>query len=103
MIHIVLRDNGMWALGHSGYAPKGQDVVCAAVSILMEAAAAELEAQNRLVLSCFGEGMCTLTAAQDCEALDMARQGLFLLARHYGDYMEIRDLRKGRNDHAERS
>ena len=39
MIQITLKDNAMWARGHSGYAPKGQDILCAAVSILMEATA----------------------------------------------------------------
>lgn len=100
MIQVVLRDNAMWAYGHSGYGPKGQDVICAAVSILMEAAAAELEQQGRLTLCCFGTGMCSLAAEEDCETLDVARQGLLLLARYYGDYVSIRDLRKGRKYHA---
>lgn len=100
MILITLRDNAMWACGHSGHAPKGQDTVCAAVSILMEAAAAELETQNRLVLSYFGDGLCSIAAERDCETLDMARQGFFLLARHYGNHVKIRDLRKRRTYHA---
>lgn len=99
MIQVVLRDNAMWAYGHSGYGPKGQDVVCAAVSILMEAAAAELEQQGQLVLCCFVDGGCSITAERDCEALDMARQGILLLERYYGDYVSVRDLRKGRKKH----
>lgn len=100
MIQVVLRDNGMWVAGHSGYGAKGEDVVCAAVSILVEAAAAELEEQGRLVLCCFGDGMCSLTAGEDCETLDVARKGLLLLARYYGDYVSIRDVRKRRKQDA---
>ena len=42
MIHVTLKDNALWARGHSGSGPRGQDILCAAVSILMEATAAAL-------------------------------------------------------------
>ena len=64
MIQITLKDNAMWARGHSGYAPKGQDILCAAVSILMEATADALERQDKLVLSYFGDGFCSILAAE---------------------------------------
>ena len=32
--------------------------------------------------------------------MEPARQGLLLLARHYGDNVEVKDLRTGRERHA---
>ncbi len=71
MIHVTLKDNALWARGHSGSGPRGQDILCAAVSILMEATAAALE-----------------------------RQGVLLLEQHYGDYVKVKDLRTRRDSHA---
>ena len=34
------------------------------------------------------------------DMMEPARQGLLLLARHYGDNVEVRDLRTGRERHA---
>ena len=34
MIKAAFGDNSLWICGHSGCGPKGQDIVCAAVSIL---------------------------------------------------------------------
>lgn len=100
MIRATLRDSAVWAYGHSGYGPKGQDIICAAVIMLMEAAAATLKAQSAPVLDIRGDGFWSLMAAQDSGALEVARQGLCLLARHYGDYVEVRDLRTRRERHA---
>lgn len=100
MIRATLRDSAVWAYGHSGYGPKGQDIVCAAVSMLMEAAAATLKAQEAPALDIRGDGFWSLMAARDSTALEVARQGLCLLARHYGDYVEVRDLRTRGKRHA---
>ena len=90
---------GFQVEGHSGYAPKGQDILCAAVSILMEATADALERQDKLVLSYFGDGFCSIIAAEDSELLAVAREGFLRLARHYGDYVKVKDLRTGRERH----
>ena len=100
MIRATIHDRAVWAYGHSGYGPKGQDIICAAVSVLMEAAAATLKTQSAPVLDIRGDGFWSLMAARDSGALEVARQGLCLLARHYGDYVEVRDLRTRRERHA---
>lgn len=92
-----MKENALWAYGHSGCACKGQDIVCAAVSILMETAAAALEQQDRLALRFFGDGFCSLIAVEDCETLEVIRQGFFLLARHCGNHVKVRDLRTRRH------
>lgn len=100
MIHVTLKDNALWARGHSGSAPKGQDILCAAVSILMEATAAALERQDKLLLGYFGSGFCSIITDTDSEILEVARQGIFLLAQHYGDDIKVKDLRARRDSHA---
>lgn len=36
MINITIYDNGFEIEGHAGYAPKGSDIICAAVSALSQ-------------------------------------------------------------------
>lgn len=100
MIQVVMKENALWVYGHGGSAPKGENIVCAAASILAEATAAALEMQGRLALSYFGDGFCALTATEDCETLEVARQGFFLLARHLGGQIKVKDLRTRRIPHA---
>ena len=100
MIHVTLKDNALWARGHSGSGPRGQDILCAAVSILMEATAAALERQDRLLLGYFGNGFCSLITDGNSEILEVARQGVLLLEQHYGDYVKVKDLRTRRDSHA---
>ena len=100
MIHVTLKDNALWARGHSGSGPRGQDILCAAVSILMEATAAALEQQDRLALCYFSSGFGSIIATEDCETLEVARQGFLLLAQHCGNDVKVRDLRTRRIQHA---
>lgn len=100
MIEISLRENAVWAHGHSGYGPKGQDTICAAVSMLMEATAAALERQEKLMLNYFGDGFCFLIAAEDSPLLEVAGEGFLQLEKHYGDYVKVKDHRTRRIDHA---
>ena len=91
MITATFHEHAITVSGHSGYGAAGQDIVCAAASLLMEAAAAVLrEAQTPIL------GLHSGTAGGDSGALETARQGLSLLARHYADHVQIRDLRTRR-------
>ena len=56
MIKAAFSDNSLWACGHSGRGPKGQDIVCAAVSILSEATAAALRARDIPAIIVRGDG-----------------------------------------------
>ena len=62
MIRATIHDRAVWAYGHSGYGAKGQNIICAAVSMLMEAAAT-LKAQSAPVLDIRGDGFWSLMAA----------------------------------------
>lgn len=100
MIKATFGDNCLWACGHSGCGPKGQDIVCAAVSILTEATAAALKARDIPAITVRGDGFFACAAVGGRDMMEPARQGLLLLARHYGDYVEVNDLRTGREHHA---
>lgn len=78
--------------GHAGYAPSGQDIVCAGVSTLYGALVAELEHRER-----HGEGTMTtmggVVAFQpETEEIKgiyaMVWRGLLLLAAQYGKYID---------------
>lgn len=43
MIVVTVNDDGFSLKGHAGYAPHGQDVVCAAVSVLVQTFCASVE------------------------------------------------------------
>lgn len=43
MIEVSISKDGIRVLGHSGYAPHGQDIVCAAVSTLTQTLVASIE------------------------------------------------------------
>ncbi len=100
MITATFHEHAITVSGHSGCAPAGQDIICAAVSILMEAAAAVLRKEQAPVLDIRGKGLHMITASKDSGALETARQGLSLLAHHYAEYVQIRDLRARRVHHA---
>lgn len=77
--------------GHAGYAPKGQDIVCAGVSAIEVALAEWLKAENIPHKAVIGEEtdciLCKDARAEAC--MDMAWTGLKLIAENYPDYVCI--------------
>ena len=43
VIEIFIRDTGITITGHSGFAPPGQDIICAAVSTLVQTLICSIE------------------------------------------------------------
>lgn len=101
--------------GHAGYAPKGQDIVCAAASILAEALTDALQQEAETpgtptlrLRSTRQDGLVILSA--DCPPQRYARvRGLFdtalagyrLLAQYYPDHVALRTAEEAescRND-----
>lgn len=91
--------------GHAGYAPKGQDIVCAAVSVLVQALAGALSRldENRLfdfaVDGTANSGSAGITAVPTSRGWDrvygmfqMALTGFYLLGKAYPDYVSTGDL-----------
>ena len=81
------------AVGHAGYAPAGQDIVCAGVSTLMQALVSLLAGEENARSDAFDEPdgpRLTVTAARPCTAwvegaFELAKAGFALLAERYPD------------------
>ena len=50
MITVTASEYGIKAVGHAGYAPIGQDIVCAAFTILMSTLAEHIECNSDLLI-----------------------------------------------------
>lgn len=88
------------AAGHAGYAPAGQDIVCAGVSTLMQALVSLLAGEENAHSDAFDEPdgpRLTVTAARPCTAwvegaFELAKAGFALLAERYPDNLRFADL-----------
>ena len=88
------------AAGHAGYAPAGQDIVCAGVSTLMQALVSLLAGEENAHSDAFDEPdgpRLTVTAARPCTAwvegaFELAKAGFALLAERYPDNVRFADL-----------
>ena len=87
------------AAGHAGYAPAGQDIVCAGVSTLMQALVSLLAGEENAHSDAFDEPdgpRLTVTATRPCTAwvegaFELAKAGFALLAERYPDNVRFAD------------
>lgn len=89
------------AQGHAGYAPAGQDIVCAAVSVLAQTLANKVEAaarSGRLLTSCVQHGETFVVQALPkpgpnalmvASWFDFVEEGLRALAEEHPDNVEL--------------
>ena len=102
MIRVTLRTQGEWITGfdvkgHAGYAEAGQDIVCAAVSILTTTCANALETVAGVKPTVkTSEGRMRLTLPKDSGhdaqvILQTMRQGLRDLAEEYSRYILLNE------------
>lgn len=107
MVRATLKGTTLTIQGHAGGAPRGQDLVCAAVSMLAYALAqrlTELERKGALaqppqIRLTSGDAQIAAIAkenhaAQVQEAFDLIQSGLGLLQHHYPQQVELRTERK---------
>ena len=88
------------AAGHAGYAPAGQDIVCAGASTLMQALVSLLAGEENAHSDAFDEPdgpRLTVTAARPCTAwvegaFELAKAGFALLAERYPDNLRFADV-----------
>ena len=91
--------------GHAGFADRGEDIVCAAVSALGQAAILGLEEVLDLIpevdLDEDGRLICRLprhVPAERREAaqaiLETARVGITAIANDYGDYVRVEEVKE---------
>lgn len=88
------------AAGHAGYAPAGQDIVCAGASTLMQALVYLLAGDANAQTGAWDEPdgpRLTVRAQAPCEpwvqgAFEMAKAGFTLLAERYPDNLRFADV-----------
>lgn len=93
------------ASGHAGYAPAGQDIVCAGASTLMQALVSLLAGEENTGSDAWDEPegpRLAVTAAPPQEAwvegaFELAKAGFALLAERYPDHLRFADVsRRGK-------
>lgn len=114
MIKIEMMDTdkgySLAASGHAGYAPAGQDIVCAAVSVLVQTLANKVEAaarSGRLLTSCVQHGETFVVQALPkpgpnalmvASWFDFVEEGLRALAEEHPDNVELMVTDGGADD-----
>lgn len=81
MITIKVTSNSIEATGHANYAEHGKDIVCAAVSVLMQT----LELRGKATKQSGSMKIYT----EDKEALKLITEGLKQIEYNYPDYVEV--------------
>ena len=89
MIRAIFTENRLTVLGHAGYAPRGQDVVCAAASALVYALAGTLEDADNVSELVIRPGYVTVAARRADPAFDLVRRGLEQLAGRYPRHVRV--------------
>ena len=94
--------------GHSGFAPAGKDIVCAAASILVRTALDVLNAQSGIELETDipGRGELSFTVEKKTETVsgilsytaDFLQKGLLSLQSDYPSYISVRTVCADAND-----
>lgn len=91
------------ASGHAGYAPKGQDIVCAAVSCLMQTLAYSVDG-GTVTRDPGGDNVLRVQAAQSSDALakfELVTDGLMLLAKQYPENVRFVNLHANDTDNVD--
>ena len=91
------------ASGHAGFAPKGQDIVCAAVSCLMQTLAYSVDG-GTATRDPDGDNVLRVQAAQsfDTQAkFELVTDGLMLLAQQYPENVRFVNLHANDTDNVD--
>lgn len=90
MIRVRAGERRITVSGHAGYAPAGQDIVCAAVSALTYALAGYLEETGQAARSDIRRGYAAIEGAEGCgAAFALVRCGMEQLAAAYPGCVEM--------------
>ena len=90
MIRVRAGERRITVSCHAGYAPAGEDIVCAAVSALMYALAGYLEETGQAARSDIRRGYADIEGAKGCgAAFALVRCGMEQLAAAYPGCVEM--------------
>ena len=96
-------DMTLQASGHAGFAPKGQDIVCAAVSCLMQTLAYSVDG-GTATRDPDGDNVLRVQAAQSFDTLakfELVTDGLMLLAQQYPENVRFVNLHANDTDNVD--
>ncbi len=92
MIHVVYTKNRLTLRGHADFAPRGQDIVCAAVSALIYALVAALEEKDAVREVQIRPGQVSVAGTEGCTAeFRVVRCGLAQLAARYPQCVHLEE------------
>lgn len=84
MIEVTAGRRHLTLRGHAGYAPAGEDIVCAAASALVYALAETLRETGRLAGAELRKGYAELEGRGECDReFELVYRGLRMLAETY--------------------
>lgn len=90
MIEVTFSYHRVTVQGHAGYAPKGEDIVCAAVSALTYALIGALEEEGLIRELVVRPGFVTVAAKKEDKAFDVVRCGIGQIAARYPQCVRVR-------------
>ena len=90
MIQAAFDKNRLRVSGHAGYAPKGQDIVCAAVSALVYALIGTLEETENVAEVVLRPGYAAVEAKKETATFDLVRCGIGQLAEKYPEFVQAK-------------
>lgn len=90
MIQVRFEKNRLTVCGHAGYAARGEDIVCAAVSALVYALIGDLQERGLVRELVIRPGYVMLCAEGACAAeFALVRCGLEQLQARYGEFASV--------------
>lgn len=89
MTRIILKPHELTAEGHAGYGPHGQDIVCAAISVLAQtlAACVEDQAEEAEIMP----GYVHIRWVDETEAAKVIKRGFELLCEAYPNHVSFEE------------
>ena len=90
MIEVTFTHQRVTVHGHAGYAPRGEDIVCAAVSALVYALIGALEETGQIRELVVRPGFVTVAAKRDDKAFRVVRCGVSQIAARYPQCVSVK-------------
>ena len=91
MIRVTAEPGRLTLEGHAGYAPAGQDIVCAAVSALMLALAERMQEKNLVRELIMRPGYMRIAMRGAEKETELVKCGLKQLQRRFPRYVEVKE------------
>ena len=91
MIRVTAEPGRLTLEGHAGYAPAGQDIVCAAVSALVLALAERMQEKNLVRELIMRPGYMRIAMRGAEKETELVKCGLKQLQRRFPRYVEVKE------------